>query len=459
MAVRRPTMAVRARTAPNQVSQRKTARRASLDKDLTAGGLDTSYEAYLQWVQQQQQQQQHQGMQQQQQWAGLAGGIASSAQPTQLTTQQHQQTTTPVSGQGGQQGDNNSSNSSSTYSTKVCSISNSGLGWQGGLPLLPSLLNSQHNYTSRPPPLSVGRVGSRVVSILTTRPFFGSKSKQNQQQHTVQAGLASAGLSLGAIGIQQGGPGGLFSDGKPGMWSGGDLLSGLQSLHDASKRKRSQSWMRPDYHLPVDKGYDEMTYRELVYGMVNVAQYINKAGIPHITVGDYLEHMKYICLKEIKPTFAPKAVANYEYEVTSKVLCGKIPAYMAGEHDAYVNNLGMENTLAFIRVQQQLSKQVQSMNDSQGRQGQGRQRQNIQGYIPCPDHICKKWNFSICDFHGCVKAHRCAVCEGSHRAKGGCPSGQGQYSQQGRTQGHSQYQQQQQYQQQGYYPQQNQRQS
>ena len=391
------------------------------------------------------------------QWAGLAGGIASSAQPTQLTPQQHQQTTTPVSGQGGQQGGQQQQQQQQHLQHQGMQHQQQWAGLAGGIAssAQPTQLSSQlHQQTTTP---VGGQGGQQGGQYLDYQAFLQQQQQHNQQQQTVQAGLASAGLSLGAIGIQQGGPGGLFSDGKPGMWSGGDLLSGLQSLHDASKRKRSQSWMRPDYHLPVDKGYDEMTYRELVYGMVNVAQYINKAGIPHITVGDYLEHMKYICLKEIKPTFAPKAVANYEYEVTSKVLCGKIPAYMAGEHDAYVNNLGMENTLAFIRVQQQLSKQAQAVNDSQGRQGQGRPRQNIQGYIPCPDHICKKWNFSICDFHGCVKAHRCAVCEGSHRAKGGCPSGQGQYSQQGRTQGHSQYQQQQQYQQQGYYPQQNQR--
>ena len=274
---------------------------------------------------------------------------------------------------------------------------------------------------------------------------------QQQQQHTVQAGLSGAGLNLSSMGVAGGNWSSLFGEDRQGGYAGNDLMSGLQYLSGACQKKKSELWLRPDYHIPADKSYEEMSYRELVYGMVNVVQYLNMAQIPEITVADYLEHMKYICLKEIKPTYDQKAINKYEYDVTTKVFKNKIPKYIAGEHDAEVSNLGMEHTMAFMRAQQQLAKQQPAHN--QGRQNQGRPRQNIQGYIPCPDHICKKWNFSLCDYQGCAKAHACAVCGGPHRGKT-CAHNQAQGGQ-SQGQQHSQYQQYQQQayqQQQGYQP-------
>ena len=37
------------------------------------------------------------------------------------------------------------------------------------------------------------------------------------------------------------------------------------------KNKRSKHWMRPDFYIPTEKRYDELLYRELMFGMISVA--------------------------------------------------------------------------------------------------------------------------------------------------------------------------------------------
>ena len=192
-------------------------------------------------------------------------------------------------------------------------------------------------------------------------------------------------------------------------------MSGLQLLSESSKRKRSQHWIRPDYHLPYDKAYEDMSYRELMFGMINVLEYIHSAEIPYFTVPAYLQHMKFIAYKELKPTYTAKAMAHYEYDVTSGVMKMK-GGYVAGEHDASVKHLGLENTIAFVKAQEQLGKQAQAIRSLQSRSQSGQSRQG--GFrIHCPDDVCRKWNFSSCDWPSCNKFHRCPTCKGPHRAR------------------------------------------
>ena len=73
------------------------------------------------------------------------------------------------------------------------------------------------------------------------------------------------GLGLQALGLSGTGATGISGQGE----------RGLLGVH--LRRKRSRHWICPDFHLPYDKFFDEMSYRELVFGMVCVAQGIMKS--------------------------------------------------------------------------------------------------------------------------------------------------------------------------------------
>ena len=90
---------------------------------------------------------------------------------------------------------------------------------------------------------------------------------------TLQAGLESVGLGLQALGLAGGG------DTSVGLNSAGEggVFSALHWNSESAMRKRSRHWIRPDSHLPYDKSFDEMSYRELVFGMVCVLQSIMKS--------------------------------------------------------------------------------------------------------------------------------------------------------------------------------------
>ena len=80
---------------------------------------------------------------------------------------------------------------------------------------------------------------------------------------TLQAGLESVGLGLQALGLAG-------TEASVSTQSEQSVMSGWRWGGDSNRRKRSRHWIRPDFHLPYDKSYDEMSYRELVYGMVCV---------------------------------------------------------------------------------------------------------------------------------------------------------------------------------------------
>ena len=261
-----------------------------------------------------------------------------------------------------------------------------------------------------------------------------------QATHTIQAGLATAGLGLGNMGLQSGDVDGLFNSTQTGKSVGdGDLLASLQAATEASRRKRSKLWIRPDYHLPTDKSYEEMSYRELMFGMLNVLQALMLANHPDITPLSYLDHMKFIAHRELKPTFVMKAVNQYDWDVTNKVLTREIPKFEAANHQAMSTHLTMDKTLAYIRMQQDMVKQVQQIQrnpgQNQNRQGQSQARYRIQ----CPDGFCKKFNFTTCDFNNCMRAHQCAVCGAGHPARGCSQNPHNQGSQPAYQQGAVQY--------------------
>ena len=332
---------------------------------------DPSYDEFLQW-----RRQQHAG-QQQQQWAGLAGDVTPSAQSTQHSQQSLQQHLQQQQGQ----------HKSQQH-------------------------QQQQVYTSGQP---LSAAPPRGFSSL---PSAGGLGLNLGAGHTLQTGLSTAGLGFSNIGLQTGDVDGLFKNVATGKSVvEGDILASLHAANEASKRKRSKLWIRPDYHLPIDKEYHEMSYRELIYGMINVTQALIIADHPDLNPLAYLDHMKFIALKEIKPTYDMKAICQYDRDVTDKVLKKQVPGFAAADHGAMSNHMGLDKTLAYIKMQQEMSKHMAALSKTPNKiqsksPGQGKFR------IDCPDHLCKRFNFTTCDWQMCKKLHSCAVCGGAHGARG-----------------------------------------
>ena len=51
-----------------------------------------------------------------------------------------------------------------------------------------------------------------------------------------------------------------------------------------SKGKRAKHWLRPDFYLPHEKKYDDVSYNELIFGMISVAECLARYNIPQVPV-------------------------------------------------------------------------------------------------------------------------------------------------------------------------------
>ena len=122
----------------------------------------------------------------------------------------------------------------------------------------------QQHHTSAPPP------------GFQTLPVGGVRGGALQDaSHTLQTGLASAGLSTASLGLLGGEVGSLFTanttaQGMPDQ----DWLHNLKLMSDSNKRTRSSYKLRPDAHIDVDKKHDDMSFQELSNGMNEVMEYI-----------------------------------------------------------------------------------------------------------------------------------------------------------------------------------------
>ena len=209
------------------------------------------------------------------------------------------------------------------------------------------------------------------------------------------------------------------------------LLSGLLGLSESSRRKRSNNWMRPDCHIPTDKGHSEMSFPELVYGMTTVIKKMltNPESVnPRVSLLGYVNHMQFIAYKATTGAFDARALSNYEHKVTGNVLEGSTHDYIAGDEDAMTTHLSAENMIVVQELQQKLKKMQAQGGVSGGGGGSRKQYKYV-----VPDHICAKYNFNWCDFPNCAKDHVCTFCGGAHKGKT-CRQREGGGSTQGRQQ-------------------------
>ena len=77
-----------------------------------------------------------------------------------------------------------------------------------------------------------------------------------------------------------------------------------------NKRKRSKHWMRLDFDISTKKRYDELSYQELIFGMVSVAEFMARYNLPSYQVLNYLEHLKFVPMKGMLASFTPEGYGD-----------------------------------------------------------------------------------------------------------------------------------------------------
>ena len=161
--------------------------------------------------------------------------------------------------------------------------------------------------------------------------------------------------------------------------------------------------MRPDFYIPTEKRYGELTYRELMFGMSSVTECIARYNLPTYPVLNYLEHVKYVAMKGMTANFTPESIAKYEYLVTSKVLAGRLPVHVQADHEAVYTHLSAENTVA-------LKAAMATANTKKA-------VKSNQGWFRCPKDVCLRWNQDRHDRNDCDRKHLCASCCQDHSIK------------------------------------------
>ena len=170
-----------------------------------------------------------------------------------------------------------------------------------------------------------------------------------------------------------------------------------------SKGKRSKHWMRPDFYIPTEKRYDELSYRELMFGMISVAECMARYNLPSYPLLNYLEHLKFVAMKGMSASFTPESIAKYEFLLTSKVLAGLLPVHIPADHESVYTHLSAENTVAIK------ASSAATTTKKAAKSGQG--------WFRCPKDICLKWNQDRCDRTDCDRKHVCATCHQDHIVK------------------------------------------
>ena len=204
------------------------------------------------------------------------------------------------------------------------------------------------------------------------------------------------------------------------MMQEADLLSKLKSLTDAGKRKRSSNWLRPDHHIESDKKFENMSFQELMHGMNCVRDRVRIENHPEIRIEDYEAHMSFVSMKGQTGAFNTRALALYDYSVVSRVLDRKIPRFMAADVFSVNAHLSAEH----LAVVETLLANQKSQGNQGGSSNSSRRSRRGGGGGGGPrlsrdpsDNICRKWNFTLCDYQDCRWSHICYHCQGGHKGK------------------------------------------
>ena len=181
----------------------------------------------------------------------------------------------------------------------------------------------------------------------------------------------------------------------------------------------TSNWLRPDHHIDVDKKHEDMSFQELMYGMNCVRDKIRRENLIELKVEDYDAHMSFVTMKGQTGAFPPKALALYDHKVVSRVIERKIPKFTAGDVESVNAHLSAEHmTVVETLLAQQKSGGSGQQQSRRRRQGQGGwgPRSN-QGQENRMNQVCRKWNFTLCDYQDCRWAHICCHCSGGHKGK------------------------------------------
>ena len=159
------------------------------------------------------------------------------------------------------------------------------------------------------------------------------------------------------------------------------------------------SKFRPEYHLVPRKAYYRLTYRELNYGCIGVLNLLIESGMPF---AGYLSHVRFIAAKAAQQVFTTEALVSYERAVTTKVLRGSIPDWMASDAESVSLYLGVEGTFALRNAM--ANPRIP--------------RSSKSSWDDWPDTVCWLYNYRQCESAKCRRRHVCGFCRSKdHKAK------------------------------------------
>lgn len=235
----------------------------------------------------------------------------------------------------------------------------------------------------------------------------------------MSAGLGSAGISTASLGVLDGDLNNLFSNEGGVAGINNDFSHNMQLYAAAGKRKRSDNWLRPDYHLESDKKFEDMSLCELFYGMQGVYEMLIEKDIPELPASSYLDHMRFVKLKSQSGAFSAKQLARYDYKVVTRVIDRKLPCFVGGDNRSVEAHLSAEHMQHVGATSQSLPANNQGGARKRSRRGGGGAPR-----FERPDerdreftNICLNWNFTSCNYENCSRRHVCKHCQADHKGK------------------------------------------
>lgn len=218
------------------------------------------------------------------------------------------------------------------------------------------------------------------------------------------------GLTPGSALTQPGGPGlpqaraGL----SPSAWFADPLTSALQHLSnvvdpEATARSTGMSF-RPEFYslhkgenIPVRQlDHKKMSYKQLLYGMVCVAQHIRSVGSD---IDGYLNHLEFVTRHACDDSYQDLAYTDYDRYVTDHFLKHPAGGFVMADQ------VGIRYSFHAARLNVDFQEKMASSGNRQKRKGFKKTVKSDgipDGY---PEGNCYYWNYKTCVVPSCVKKH------------------------------------------------------
>ena len=154
--------------------------------------------------------------------------------------------------------------------------------------------------------------------------------------------------------------------------------------------------MSPCSYISEFKCIEKTTYRDFIYGMNKVLQFIIEEGRG---VKGYAVHMSFITSKATRNLYVTDALIKYELAVTDKVILGELPDWVSADPESAAIHLGADATYA-----------VRGAGKQPWHRGSSGTSGSTRVFSDWPREVCWLYNNTSCYFNKCRRAHICVKC-------------------------------------------------